>query len=648
MFKNTAGKWAVFAFQDEGGTNPGEPVTGDALNITANIHIDGGAANAVDDTNPTELSAGYYVFDITAVEANGDMLTLIPASSTANVNVIATPGSQATTQVFPNNFADLAITATTGQVTVGTNNDKTGYTASSVTDKAGYSLVATTGLGDQTADITGNLSGSVGSVTGNVGGIAGTIQTLDALDTAQDTQHSTTQTHLTDIKGATWATTDSLEAIRDRGDAAWTTGAGGTPPQLLQNTTIATLASQTSFTLTAGSADNDAYNGAVVVVTDSATSTQKAVGSVSDYVGATKTVTLTSDPGVFTMAVGDTIDIIANASTAPSAVAVADEVATRTLNADLIASQSNTVTFPALAITGELTVSDGIAVSCTTGNKTAVAMTGNLAGRGLAITSGSNAQSAVNISADVNSNARGIEVFGRDNDGAVYLSCAGGPGLKTMGTHGIHALASNTSGGDGIRAEGETTGEGIYALGGTNGHGMQLSGNSLNGVGLLITGNEGIRDLSTSGSDFNNSGNITGTVSSVEAKQDTAQADLDILTGSDGVTLATAQANYAPAKAGDSMDVSSISGDTVAADNLEASLETIVVGTASAGTTSQVTSNVTGHGDDTFIGRVLIFRTGTLQYEAGVITDYTSATGVFDFAASTFTTAATSETFVIV
>lgn len=106
-----------------------------------------------------------------------------------------------------------------------------------------------------------------------VAGIQGTINTLDALDTAQDTQHGTTQsaiaalndldgagirtavglasanldtqlgtidsnvdavlvdtgttleTHLTDIKGATFSgATDSLEAIRDRGDAAWITG----------------------------------------------------------------------------------------------------------------------------------------------------------------------------------------------------------------------------------------------------------------------------------------------------------------------------------------------------------------------------------------------------------------------------------------
>ena len=39
----------------------------------------------------------------------------------------------------------------------------------------------------------GSVTGAVGSVTGNVGGIAGTITTLDALDTAQDTQHAATQ-----------------------------------------------------------------------------------------------------------------------------------------------------------------------------------------------------------------------------------------------------------------------------------------------------------------------------------------------------------------------------------------------------------------------------------------------------------------------
>lgn len=88
-------------------------------------------------------------------------------------------------------------------------------------------------------------------------------------------------------------------------------GAGGDEALLLQSTTIATLASQTSFTLTAGSADDDAYNNAIAVITDQATSTQKAVAEVGNYVGSTKTIALKSDPGIFTMAVGDSIKLYA-------------------------------------------------------------------------------------------------------------------------------------------------------------------------------------------------------------------------------------------------------------------------------------------------------------------------------------------------
>ena len=62
----------------------------------------------------------------------------------------------------------------------------------------------------------------------------------------------------------------------------------------------------------------------------------------------------------------------------------------------------------------------------------------------------------------------------------------------------------------------------------------------------------------------------TNSLANIEDKIDTAQTDLDTITGSDGATLATAQGLYAPSKAGDSMDISSVSGDSVAADNLEA------------------------------------------------------------------------------
>lgn len=94
MFKNTAGQeWVVFAFTDVNGTNPGEPVVADQANITANVRIDGGAANAVDDVNPTVLEDGYYTFGITAAESNGDSIVITPVSSTANVNVIGVPGA---------------------------------------------------------------------------------------------------------------------------------------------------------------------------------------------------------------------------------------------------------------------------------------------------------------------------------------------------------------------------------------------------------------------------------------------------------------------------------------------------------------------------------------------------------------------------
>jgi hypothetical protein len=87
--KNTAGKWVVFAFDITDNTAK----TGDAAQITANVRIDGGAANAVDDTNPTELEDGYYIFDITAAECNGDQVLITPASSTSNIQVIGVPGS---------------------------------------------------------------------------------------------------------------------------------------------------------------------------------------------------------------------------------------------------------------------------------------------------------------------------------------------------------------------------------------------------------------------------------------------------------------------------------------------------------------------------------------------------------------------------
>lgn len=107
-------------------------------------------------------------------------------------------------------------------------------------------------------------------------------------------------------------------------------GGSGTESDLMVSTTIAAISSQTVFTLTDGSPDNDAYNDQLVVITDADTSTQKSRGIVSDYVAFTKTITLRGAPG-FTIAAGDAVAIIAIGSDVSStqlAGAVSSAIAT--------------------------------------------------------------------------------------------------------------------------------------------------------------------------------------------------------------------------------------------------------------------------------------------------------------------------------
>ncbi len=75
------------------------------------------------------------------------------------------------------------------------------------------------------------------------------------------------------------------------------------------DTTIATLATQVSFTLTAGSADDDAYNGCGIMITDASTANQIAMAGIQDYDGGTLRVTLDADPAIFGMLATDLVTI---------------------------------------------------------------------------------------------------------------------------------------------------------------------------------------------------------------------------------------------------------------------------------------------------------------------------------------------------
>jgi len=145
-----------------------------------------------------------------------------------------------------------------------------------------------------------------------------------------------------------------------------------------------------------------------------------------------------------------------------------------------IAGSNAATTFASLTCTGELTVSNGIVVTCSTANKTAISATGNGTGNGIAVTSGAGATGT------------GISVAcGGSNGSGMLISGAGsGHGISTAGGatgHGLHAQGGGTSG-NGINADGGYTGSGIKALGYLTGNGITATGGSSTGAGILATG----------------------------------------------------------------------------------------------------------------------------------------------------------------
>ncbi|MCP4597148.1 hypothetical protein, partial [Neptuniibacter sp.] len=117
----------------------------------------------------------------------------------------------------------------------------------------------------------------------------------------------------------------SLEALRVRGDAAWSSGASN--PNVLLEAEVATVGSQTSFTLASGSDEDDAYNDQAIVLYDDSNSDYPSVRVVSDYTGASKTVTIDSGAD-FTLGTDDSVKIFVTApgTSAPTAAQVADAV----------------------------------------------------------------------------------------------------------------------------------------------------------------------------------------------------------------------------------------------------------------------------------------------------------------------------------
>lgn len=78
----------------------------------------------------------------------------------------------------------------------------------------------------------------------------------------------------------------------------------GTNPNVLIDTTIASVTDQTHFVLTAGSNDDDAYKDQAIVIYDADDSDFPSIRVCSAYTGTTKTITLDTTPD-FTIVAGD-------------------------------------------------------------------------------------------------------------------------------------------------------------------------------------------------------------------------------------------------------------------------------------------------------------------------------------------------------
>ena len=80
--------WTLFAFDETTGIEK----TGDTL-ITVKISKDGGTAASLTAANLTELEGGYYTVDISAAESDAQHLSIIPTSTTNNIQVVGSPAS---------------------------------------------------------------------------------------------------------------------------------------------------------------------------------------------------------------------------------------------------------------------------------------------------------------------------------------------------------------------------------------------------------------------------------------------------------------------------------------------------------------------------------------------------------------------------
>ena len=159
-------------------------------------------------------------------------------------------------------------------------------------------------------------------------------------------------------------TTDSLEAIRDRGDSAW--GSAGASPQVLVDTTVASVVDQTHLRLTAAVGVNNTYNNMTAVIYDVSASNAPSIRKITSFLDANNEIVLDSGAD-FTVVATDLVKIFVTppGTTAPTAAQVADAVWD-----EVTVDHQTAATFGQAAKDAGAAVRNKIAVNRTTGDQT--------------------------------------------------------------------------------------------------------------------------------------------------------------------------------------------------------------------------------------------------------------------------------------
>ncbi len=465
-----------------------------------------------------------------------------------------------------------------------------------------------------------SVSADIATVDSNVDAIL--VDTADMqpkLGTVTDLGGGATiGANLSNMAGATFsAATDSQEAIRDRGDAAWTTGAGTGLTALASGT--AQGGTSTTIQLAAGESFGDnILNGNVVKITSGTGAGQARV--ITAYTGATDTATVT--PAWATNPAADSVYEVVEGHVNLAAISL-DGTA-----ADNAESFFDGTGYDATANTINLSAASEAQIDAIETDTNELQGDWTNTGRLDTILD--------TIAADV-VNLDGAAMRGTDSAATAAALATAQADLDLLtGTDGATLATSQPN-----YAPNTTTPPTAAAIADAVWDEPKADHTTSTTFGDLATDLDStLADTNELQGDWTNGGRLDLILDELTTNVDAVETDTQDIQSRLPAALVTGRM---------SSDAVAISGSTAAADNLEASAEVIVTGTAQTGTlsTTVMTSNLTEATDDHYIGRIIIWTSGALLGQATDITDYSGTNGTLTYTAVT-EAPSNGDTFVIV